>query len=203
MRTRITSKLALGAAVVGVFASVLVPAAAFAANQTAGTTINATIGSTISISTSGTVTLAITPTASGSATSASDTVSVSTNNSTGYNLTLASSSAQVTLTNGGNSIAASSGTQASPVTLANNTWGYRVDSAGGFGSGPTSAQSNVTSLSNTWAGIPASGSPNTLKTTATTAAADTTVVWYGAKVDTTKPNGTYSNTVTYTATTNP
>jgi len=200
---RITSKLAIGGAVVGVIASVLVPAAAFAANQSAGTTINADIGSTISISTSGTVTLAVTPTASGSATSASDTVSVSTNNATGYYLQLASSSAQVTLTNGGNSIAASSGTQASPVTLANNTWGYRVDSAGGFGAGPTSTQTNVTSLSNTWAAIPASGSPNTLKTTATTASADTTTVWYGAKVDTTKPNGTYSNTVTYTATTNP
>lgn len=200
---RITSKLALGGAVVGVIASVLVPAAAFAANQSAGTTINAEIGSTISISTSGTVTLTVTPTASGSATSASDTVSVSTNNATGYYLQLASSSAQVTLTNGANTIAASSGTQASPVTLANNTWGYRVDSAGGFGAGPTSTQTNVANLSNTWAGIPASGSPNTLKTTATTASADTTTVWYGAKVDTTKPNGTYSNTVTYTATTNP
>lgn len=199
----IASKLAIGGAVVGVIASVLVPAAAFAANQSAGTTINATIGSTISISTSGTVVLAVTPTASGSATSASDTVSVSTNNATGYYLQLASSSAQTTLTNGGNTIAGSSGSQASPTTLATNTWGYRVDGTGGFGAGPTSAESNVTSLAGSWAGIPASGSPNTLKTTATTATADTTTVWYGVKVDTTKPNGTYSNTVTYTATTNP
>ena len=201
MNKKLKTLVISGAAVSLGASSLLVPAA-YAVSQTANTVINANIGVTVSISTSGTVNLAITPTSGGSATSASDTVSVSTNDSAGYTLELSSSSAQVTLTNGGNSIAASSGTQTSPVTLANNTWGYRVDGVGGFGSGPTSAQTNQASLSGTWAGIPASGSPNTLKTTATTASGDTTTVWYGAKADTTKPNGTYTDTVTYTATGN-
>lgn len=186
-------------AVAGV--SVLTPAA-FAASNTANTTINANIASTISISTSGTVNLGITPTAAGSASSASDTVSVSTNNGGGYNLQLADTDATTNLVNGSNTIAASSGTFGSPTALANNTWGYRVDGAGTFGSGPTAAQSNQASLSGTWAGVPASGSPVTLKSTSAAATADTTTVWYGAKADTTKPNGTYTDTVTYTATTN-
>ena len=201
MRQQKTSILA-GVATVIATVGVLTPAAFAAVSNSASTVINANIGSTISISTSGTVNLAITPTASGSASSASDTVSVSTNNSLGYNLQLADSDATTNLVNGASTIAASSGTFASPATLANNTWGYRVDGAGTFGAGPTSAQTNQSSLSGTWAGVPASGSPATLKSTSTTATADTTTVWYGAKADTTKPNGTYTDTVTYTATTN-
>ena len=195
--------LIAGVGSLAVIGGILLPAVAFAAvSDSKNTTINANIGSTISInSTSGTVNLAITPTGSGSATSASDTVSVSTNNALGYILQLSSSSAQVTLTNGANTIAASAGTQAAPITLANNTWGYRVDGIGGFLSGPTSAQTNQSSLTGLWAGIPASGSPNTIRTTNATATNETTVVWYGAKADTSKPNGTYQNTVTYTATT--
>lgn len=194
-----TKQLAMGLAVLAVAAT---PVMASAATSTANTTINATIGSTISITSVSPVTLAITPDANGQSTSASDTVTVSTNNATGYVLTLADSDATTTLANGGNTIAAGAGTFAAPVTLANNTWGYRVDGAGGFGAGPTSAQSNVDTLSQTWAGVPATGSPVTLKTTGTTATNDTTTVWYGAKADTTKPNGTYAGTVTYTATTN-
>jgi hypothetical protein len=185
-----------------VFAVAATPVLASAAADTENTTINATIGSTISMTTSGTVALGITPDGDGQASSASDTVSVSTNNAGGYNLTLADSDATTTLANGGNSLAAHAGTQGTPTTLANNTWGYRVDSTGGFGAGPTSAQTNVDALSLTWAGVPASGSANTLKSTATTASNDTTTVWYGAKADTTKPNGVYTGTVTYTATTN-
>lgn len=185
-----------------VFAVATAPVLASAAADTDNTTINATIGSTISMTTSGTVALGITPDGDGQASSASDTVSVSTNNAGGYNLTLADSDATTTLANGGNSLTAHAGTQGTPTTLANNTWGYRVDGTGGFGAGPTSTQTNVDALSLTWAGVPASGSANTLKSTATTASNDTTTVWYGAKADTTKPNGVYTGTVTYTATTN-
>lgn len=169
---------------------------------TEDTVINATVGSTISMTTSGTVTLNITPDANGQSSSASDSVSVSTNNTGGYTLTLADSDATTTLANGGDSLTAHTGTQGTPTTLANNTWGYRVDSVGGFGAGPTSSETNVDTLSLTWAGVPASGSPVTLKTTAATASNDATTVWYGAKADTTKPNGTYTGTVLYTATTN-
>ena len=177
------------------------PLTVFAATNSENSTINANLGSTISMTTSGSVALNVTPVSGGSQTSASDTVSVSTNNAGGYFLTLANADATTTLVNGANSIAAHAGTQASPTALANNTWGYRVDSVGGFSTGGA-AESNVTTSSITYAGVPATGSPNTIKTTATTASNDTTTVWYAVKADTTKPNGTYTDTVTYTATTN-
>lgn len=202
MKQPLKSALIGGAGLIAVAGTVLVPAAVFAATDSANTTINASVAAVISLTTSGTVTLNITPTASGSASSASDTVSVSTNRSSGYNLKIADSDTTLTLQNGANTIGAASGSFASPAALGNNTWGWRVDTAGTFGAGPTSAQTNVSSLSGTWAAIPSSASPVTIKTTATTATNDTTTVWYGAMADTTKADGTYTDTVTYTATTN-
>jgi hypothetical protein len=182
-------------------AVLLLPVTVFAATDSENTTINANIASVISVSTSSTVALNVTPVSGGSQTSASDTVSVSTNNSAGYTLTLANADATTTLVNGGNTIAAHAGTQGTPTALANNSWGYRVDSIGGFSTGGA-VENNVTSSSITYAGVPATGAPNTIKTTAATASGDTTTVWYAVKADTSKPNGTYSDTVTYTATTN-
>ena len=187
----------MAVSVVGLAFSPVIASAA-----TANTVINATLGSTISVTTSTPVAISLTPTAGGVVSSSSDTVSVSTNNTSGYTLTLEDNDATTTLVSGANSIAAHSGTQASPTTLANNTWGYRVDSVGGFGAGPTSAETNNGSSSTIWAGVPATGSPNTLKTTSSTASNDTTTVWYGVKVTSSQPNGTYTDTVTYTATTN-
>ncbi|MDB5187461.1 MAG: exported protein of unknown function [Candidatus Saccharibacteria bacterium] len=199
----ITKKGYKAASVLAVMAIVLSPVAAGAAVDTKSTTINATIGSTISMTTSATVAIGITPASSGAASSASDTVTVATNNATGYNLTLADTDATTTLVNGANTIAAHAGTFAAPSTLANNSWGFRVDSAGTFGAGPTIAQTNQANLSGTWAGVPATGSAVTLKTTGATTAGDATTVWYGVKADTTKPSGVYTDSVTYTATTNP
>lgn len=178
------------------------PAVAGAA--TASTTINSAISSVISVFTSnGTVTANVTPTGSGAQTIASDTITVSTNDTLGFTLQIADSGASTTLTSGSNTIPASTGTQTTPVAQAVNTWGYRVDGVGGFGAGPTSAQSSA-AISGTikFAGMPASGSPNTIKTTSTTASNDTTTVWYGVAANTTQPSGAYSGTVTYTATAN-
>ena len=163
----------------------------------ANTTINATIASVISISnvatstTSNTISLNLAPTAAGSDTqTANDVVSVSTNNATGYNLTLsmASSASNNSLISGANSIGATSGSFAAPAVLATNSWGYRVDSVGSFGTG-----------TQTFAFVPF-GSADTIKTVNTPASADKTTITYGIKVDATKPTGTYSNQVTYTAT---
>lgn len=190
-------------AVVAVAAVALSPVAASAATDTESTTINANVGSTISMTTSATVSISVTPTGSGSMSSSSDSVSVSTNNAGGYTLTFSNGNTVTDLASGGNTIAADSGTQASPSsTLTNNRWGYRVDSVGGFGAGATSAETNVANSAYSWAGVPSSASPNTLKTTGVTASNDTTTVWYGVKADTSKPNGTYTDSVTYTATTN-
>lgn len=198
---KIRKKIVVSLASVSMF--LVVPYVSYAATDTNNTTITATIASVISVSSSGAVAIGITPTGSGAASSASDTVTVSTNNSAGYNLVLKDSDTTLTLTNGSNTIANHAGTFASPSTLANNSWGYRVDGAGTFGAGPTSAQTNQANLSGTWAGIKSSSvAGDTIKTTATTASGDTTTVWYGVKADTTKPNGSYTNTVVYTATTN-
>jgi len=181
---------------------VVLPTAAGAA--TTSTTINSAISSVISVFTSnGTVTANVTPTGAGAQTIASDTLTVSTNNTLGYTLQIADSDATTTLTSGSDTIAASSGTQGTPVVQSANTWGYRVDSIGGFGAGPTSGQ-NSAAISGTikFAGMPANSAPNTIKTTATTASNDTTTVWYGVAANTSQPTGTYSDTITYTATAN-
>ncbi len=185
----------------GLLSGILViPASTYADSNTANTTINANIGSTISVSTSGTVALNITPVTGGAQTSAKDTVTVSTNNTAGYDLTLADADATTTLVSGANSIAASSFNQSTAAALANNSWGYHVDGIGSFGTGGA-VETNVTSSSIKYAGVPASGSGQNIKSSNTTATAEATDVWYAAKVDTSKPNGTYTDTVTYTATT--
>lgn len=201
----ISSRLSTLAAIVGVVGIALAPVAASAATASANTTINAVIGSTISITTSGTVTLNITPVSGGAQTSASDTVTVNTNNAAGYNLAVKDSDATLTLTSGGNTIAASANTFTTGGVLANNTWGWAVPNtttgigANGFDA-TYSVLSNVTSSATIWAGITATDQQ--FKNTATTASNDVTTVWYSAKADTSKPNGTYADTVTYTATTN-
>lgn len=202
MKVNIKQRIGAWMGVVAMVGVVLSPAIASAAQDTDNTTINATIASVITMTTSGTVAIGITPTGSGAASSQSDTVTVSTNNSAGYNLTLSDSDTNTNLVNGGNNIAAHAGTWASPSTLANNSWGYRSDGLGSFGAGPTSAETNVANLALTWAGVPSSASPQTLKSTSSTASNDVTTVWYGVKADSTKPNGVYTDQVTYTATTN-
>lgn len=191
-------RLSVGIATLGVF--VALPAVAEA--QTQNTTVQSVIGSTISLTTNGTVSLNATPTGSGVQTIGSDTVSVSTNDSAGYTLKLAESGASQNMVSGANTIAPSTGTQASPVAETASSWGYRVDGVGGFGAGPTTSASNQAIGTTTFAAVPATASPSTLKTTATTASNDATTVWYGLAASTSVPTGTYTNTVTYTATGN-
>lgn len=183
------------------------PIVASAASNTANTTINATIADVISISSGPSVSLSLTPTAGGVVSSASDTVTVSTNKTNGYNLSVADSDATTTLASGGNSFAAHSGTKTAPTALANNTWGFAV-ATGTTGIGTNgfdasySAETNNVSSTSKWAGMPASGSGMMIKTTAAPATNDTTTVWYAAKATSSQPNGVYTDTVTYTATTN-
>ncbi len=170
---------------------------------TTTTTISSVIAPVISLfTTNGTVNVNVLPAGGGAQTISSDTVTVSTNSSTGYTLQLAETTASSNLVSGSNTIPASAGTQASPIAMVANTWGYRVDTVGGFGAGPTSSQSSAAIGALTFAAVPATASPNTLKTTSTTAANDTTTVWYGVAANTSQPSGTYTNSVTYTAVTN-
>lgn len=188
------------AAVVMVLGVVAMPAVAGAATDS--TTITSDVGSAISITSGGSVAADVTPTSSAAQTIASDTVTVNTNNSTGYTLQISDSDATNTLVSGGNSIPALGGSVAEPVVQTANTWGFRVDGEGGFGSGPTEAQSSDPIGSLEFAGVPASGSPATIKTTSSVATDDETVVWYGVAADNTQPTGSYTGQVTYTATAN-
>ncbi|HAC56230.1 TPA: hypothetical protein DCF80_01905 [Candidatus Saccharibacteria bacterium] len=202
MATTMRQRLISSTIALSVFGLAVTPVVASAASNSANTTINANIGAAISITTSSTVTISVTPTTGGVVSSSSDTVTVNTNEALGYTLTLSSSDTNTNLVNGGDNIAAHSGTFGSPTTLGNNTWGYRIVGAGGFGGTAYSGETNQGSSTSTWAGVPSSASPTTIKTTSSTAVNDTTTVWYGVKATASQPNGTYSDTVTYTATSN-
>lgn len=190
--------------IMGLLITAAVPAVAGAA--TASTTISSAIGSVISVfTTSGTVNVNVTPTGSGAQTIASDTVTVSTNDSSGYTLTLQDGGASTAMTDAASATipALTGATPGSPAYETAGTWGWRVDSLASFGAGPTSAvNSAAISASLKFAAIPASGSPYTLANTSTTASNAVTTVWYAVAANTAQATGTYTNSVTYTCTAN-
>lgn len=158
-------------------------------------------GCTISLATSGTVDLTLQPTVSGVYTIDKDEVEVTTNSNDGFTLSLESASpTENALVGSSGSIAASSGTPASPMALALNNWGFRVDNLSGFGVGPTSAVQNQSSSSLTFAGVPLEGSSVTVRSYDDSAPSGvSTDVWYGVGADLTLPADTYTQVVTYTA----
>lgn len=158
----------------------------------------------ITVTSSTTVSLPITPSASTVCSVNNDAVSVTTGATVGYTMTLSSSTAAVTLpgdTNGG-TINPVAGTYAAPVALAANTWGYRIDSTGNFGAGPTTSETNVAVPSESYAPLAPIGSAQTIKSTSGAAEPDNTDVWYGVCVDSSIPADNYSRQVAYTASTN-
>lgn len=168
--------------------------------KAADTTVTVDVNGGITLfTTSGTVTLgAITPDSTGKQSTNKDDVTVTTNDNDGYTLTLKDGDTTYTLASGGDSFAASSGTPASPITLINNTWGWRVDALAGFGAGPGAVISSASPSALTYAAIPANGSPYTINSAAA-AGTEVTEVWYSARANDSQPSGTYSDIVTYTA----
>lgn len=172
------------------------------AATTGSTTLQASVGYTISLDsvTPATTTLSIAPVAGGSQTTDSTAVQVTTNDSAGYTLSHYTSSA--TLANGGNTIASTSGTWTTPVSLANNTWGYAVPSgttgltpgSNGFDAS-YSVISNQTSSAAKYAAMPTSSTA--VRATSAAATADVTTFWFSAKIDNTKPSGNYTATINY------
>lgn len=173
MKVRTKSTIALGAsvfAVAGLVAAPLVPAADAI---TANTTVNASVGSTISMTGGSTVNLALNPGASAVLSSASDAITVSTNSTSGYTLTLADADANLNLVSGANSIAPTSGTFAAPKAMDTNRWGFALPGGTGFDT-TYQAENNATSSTSKWAAISASAA--TLKNTTGTAANDPTTI---------------------------
>lgn len=190
----------LSLAAVGIVAA---PLCASAAPASSNQTVNAVIASTISMTTNASVSMNVTPTAAGSQSSASDSVKVSTNNVNGYNLTLVNADTDTNLVDPlhtSNTIGAHTGTLSSPTQLATNSWGYAV--SGGNFSGSYSAIDNEANNTTKWAGVPQT-TADQITSTSGPGTDNETVVWYSAKANTSKPSGTYTDTVTYTATVNP
>jgi hypothetical protein len=158
----------------------------------------------ITISSSNNISVDVTPTSSGACSINNDSVSVLTDSSTGYSLTLSTNSTSTSLSNGSSNITTGSGSFSSPATLGVNQWGYRVDGAGGFGSGTSAVSNSSYPLSTLFAGAPANNQTPTTIVTSSSAAdpAVTTTVWYGVCADSTLSSGLYSGQILYTATTN-
>lgn len=190
MNKRVSYKVGSALAVAAILLS---PIAASAATDT--TSVEATVASVVSVSSNPTVAISVTPTSSGAEATASDTVTVDSNDADGYTLTL-DNDATLTMagykddgtTSNGATIAATSGTLASPAALSANSWGWRVDDLGTFGASGTTTYAQVTDAG------------SVIRDTTTTANGQVTTVKYAVKVDLTKPNGIYKDTVTYTAT---
>lgn len=159
---------------------------------------------TITLTSSGIASMAVVPTPAGKCTVQSDGVSVLTDSTTGYSLTMTTNSISNAMTSGVGNITASSGTPAVPAILSMNTWGYRVDSLGSFGAGPTTTQNSGSIPSVTFAGVPANNqAPAQIASSSSPAnPAVTTTAWYGVCANSTVPSGNYTTTITYTAVTN-
>jgi hypothetical protein len=204
LRRLTNAKVAAAVGLLGLnVAAITLPMVASADTVTSTTTINLTVNGVITSYSSGpTVTLgAITPDSTGRQSTASDTVSAATNNSTGLNITLEANGASTNMVSGGNTIATGAGSPASPAALTNNHWGWRIDSLAGFGAGPGAVLNSAAPSGLTYAGMPASGSPYTINTTGSTGSTSSTV-WYSARVDNTQATGSYSTVVKYTISTN-
>jgi hypothetical protein len=176
--------------------------AAQAINYGAGTYGTCTYGTcNISLTTSGSIAVNVTPAAGATrCTVSSDSVTASTDSSTGYTVTLTDTDTTNSLS-GPTSIAATSGTPAVPIVLAANTWGFRVDNISGFGAGPTSIVANGGVPTAKFAAVPLStGTPATIRTTSTADSSTvSTPVWFGVCANTSLQSGSYTDSVTYTA----
>lgn len=198
LRTKNLSRTALG---VGALGLALLPVASYAATaSTSNIQISAAIGSAISINTPTAVAVSLTPTAAGPVSMGSHTVTVSTNNSTGYKLYLKDADASLNLVSGANNITPTAGTAAAPAALTvMNTFGYAVAGAP-FAGTYTTGDNQVYDGTKTFAGITASDVQ--IRNTATTATNENTSVYWGVRADTSLPNGTYVDNVIYSAITN-
>ena len=124
---------------------------------------------------------------------------VNTNNAAGYTLTLsmAAAAADQNLNGTGTAVGSSftpvSGTFAAPAALTPGTWGFNVAAS--------NAPTDVAAVT-TFGAVPAFASPVTISSSTGPIANSSTTVVVGAMPTSTLPAGTYTNTITFTATTN-
>ncbi len=158
--------------------------------------VSLSVAPVIGLSLQDTVTVEVTPTQDGTFSSNTATLSVSTNNETGYSLYMATGNGENTLTsqnpgisnvisavNGGDNGVTSS-------NFGNNTWGYNLSQE---------AVSDTT----TYKAVPTATGDTAIITTSSPTEADTYNLTFGTKVDTSLPSGTYSNDVVVSVVANP
>ena len=138
--------------------------------------------------------LSILPTPDGTLSTGEVDVDISTNNFTGYTLSMSTTTDNTALThtNGTNSINSTSSPVSAPTALSSNTWGWY----------PSSLATNPGGSNYQFAAIPSLSSAYTLKSTDAMSTNDETTVSFGIMADTSIPAGSYSNTITFTAITN-
>ena len=164
--------------------------------EEAGSKVSLSVAPVISLSLQDTVAVDVTPTQDGTFRSNTATLSISTNNETGYSLYMATSNGKNTLTSQNpsisNVISAVNGGEDGVVSakFGNNTWGYNLSQE---------AVSDTT----TYKAVPAATGDTALITTESPTEADTYNLTFGTKVDTSLPSGTYSNDVVVSVVANP
>ena len=160
--------------------------------------VNLTISPVISLSLQESVDLNVTPTQNGTFSSNTASLSISTNNETGYSLYMATSNGKNTLTSNNPSTtnvisAINTTTNDTGITSSNftsNTWGYNLSQ-------------DSPSSSTTYKPVPTTNGNTAIISTTSPTDTDTYNLTFGTKVDTTLPSGTYSNQVIISAVANP
>lgn len=131
----------------------------------------------LTISTSGAVALAVIPSDSGVTTTASGTVTVVSTDVVGYKLYIRSAGS-TDMNSGAATIPTSA--NGTPGTLAMNTWGYNLNASSDF-VGMTTSDILIRSANQPYT------------------SGDVTTVTYGVKLNYTKPAGSYTTSIIYTA----
>ena len=184
-----------GAVMVLVLGAMLFPSLPTAVQaEESGSTANLNVESAVAITLPDTVAIDVTPTPDGTFSSSNVNLSVSTNNNSGYALYFATtgddnhmhSQNQATT----ETIAPVSGS-VKQAAFANNTWGYNLRAAS---EGDANANTE-------YQAVPTSGD-TALKTTSAPSN-DSYNLTFGAKVNTSIPSGTYTNTVAVSVVANP
>ena len=162
--------------------------------EESGSTANLNVESAVAITLPDTVAIDVTPTPDGTFSSSNVNLSVSTNNNSGYTLSLATtgddnhmhSQNQATT----ETIAPVSGS-VTQADFANNTWGYNLRAAS---EGDANARTEYQAVPE---------SDDTAQRTTSAPSSDSYNLTFGAKVNTSIPSGTYTNTVAVSVVANP
>ena len=146
--------------------------------------------------------------------SATDALSVTTNDVGGYTVTIQMAGASNNLVSGSNNLLPSAGTTAAPAALVvgsgtaapTGAWGFCVPSASGNGGYTTTfvtcdtTNNSVAMTSGLYAPVPLAGAPFTLfNTSSSSVSTYTTTVTFGVAVNNGQASGTYTGTVVFTA----